>query len=46
MAQSQLVLAQAGTRQAEANLAQWQAKYDDTILRSPIVSTVVYKAVE
>lgn len=46
MAESQLALARAGARQATADLAQWQANYDDTIIKSPIAGTVVYKALE
>ncbi len=46
MAESQLTLAKAGARQAKADLARWQAKYDDTIIKSPLTGTIVYKAIE
>ncbi|MEJ2690340.1 MAG: efflux RND transporter periplasmic adaptor subunit [Deltaproteobacteria bacterium] len=46
MAESQLSLAKAVASQSAADLAQWQAKYDDTIIKSPITGTVVYKALE
>jgi len=46
VAESQLALARTGVRQAEADLALWQAKLADTVIISPLSGTVVYKALE
>lgn len=45
-AESQLNSAKAGLKQAEANLSYSQAKLAETVIKSPISGTVVFKALE
>lgn len=45
-AESQLKYAKAGLRESEANLSYNQAKYADTIIKSPLSGIVVFKASE
>jgi len=44
MAENQLLSAKAGVQQAESDLEYQQAVYAETVIRSPISGTVVYKA--
>jgi len=44
MAENQLLSAKAGVHQAESDLEYQQAVYAETVIRSPISGTVVYKA--
>ena len=46
LAQSQLESAKAVLREAQANVAYYQSKLDDTVIKTPVSGTVIFKAHE
>jgi HlyD family secretion protein len=45
-ARSQVKASQATFKEAEANLAYYRSKLDDTVIRSPVTGTVIFKSLE